>query len=298
MNNNLVPEVRPDRNGKLVTRHVRAVSGGESRSTFPAPRSMASLAEKYISNIEGLTAALEGVLSSGDYDEVEEVDFGVLCMRLHSMQPHVAEAWHSQISELSDMGYEDLLISVLVNKLSSEDSGYILFAIQNSGEDYSFSLNWNDEAKGTIDYYHAWNIYRGVTDFYKRSFRNRPEDILKADEVTYRDAAAVAQMLALGYANDVPGVVLDDNDAAVFEDISLGYLATEYPDDIEGITKIMGKFEISDADQMRSIMSLGKEFSVSADRIVAIMNERNTIDTKTISEVLNADVQPLSNGVL
>jgi hypothetical protein len=299
MNNHLVPEVRADVNGKLVTRHVKSGAAIPSTASLPAPPSLASFAANYVSNIEALTEALDSAIDTGAFDEVDMVEKDVLYRTLQNMQPHVVEAWRRQIDDNSDIGYEDLLISVLVNKLNAEQAGYILFAIQNSGENYSFNAEWDDDVQGTYDYEHAWNAYRGITDFYARTQRSQPKDILKADAQDYQDSAAVAKMLVRGYVNEVTGVLMDDdNDAVIFEDIDLGVLATEYPDDIETITQIMSKHEITDVPKMRNIMNLKDEFPESLDRIMAIMDERNTIDPETIREVLEAEVQPLSNGIL
>lgn len=299
MNNNLVPEVRADVNGKLVTRHVKSGTASPSATSLPAPPLLASFAADYVSNVEALTEAIDSAIDTGAYDEVDIVDQDVLCRTLENMQPHVVEAWRRQIDENSDIGYEDLLISALVNKLPAEQAGYVLFAIQHSGDNYSFSAQWDDDVQGTYDYEHAWNVYRGITDFYARTSRSQPKDILKADAQDYQDSAAVAEMLARGYANDVTGILMDDDNGMVFfEDADLGVLATEYPDEIEHITQMMGKHEIADAQKMRGIIKLEKEFPESIDRIMAIMGERNTSDPETIREVLVADVQPLSNGIL
>lgn len=297
MKNNLVPEVRADINGKLVTRHVKAGSASLATASLPAPRSADSFASDYVDNVEALTEAIESAIETGAYDDVDMVDQSALTRTLQNMQPHVVAAWRRQIDEKSDIGYEDLLISALVNNISSEQAGYILFAIQNSGEDYSFNAGWDDDVQGTYDYEHAWDVYRGVKDFYARTNRSQPRDILKANAKDYQDGAAVAQMLAQGYANDVMGVLMD-NGVVFFEDTDLGVLATEYPDDIEAIAKIMGRHEITDTQEMREIMKLGKDFPDGLSRIMAIMDERSTRDPKALREILAADVQPLSNGIL
>lgn len=299
MKNNLVPEVRPDVNGKLVTRHVKAGATSSSAASLPAPLSISAIAARYVSDVESLTEAIESAVNTGAYDDVDMVNLDAMVHTLQNMQPQTVRAFNEQIDDTPDIGYEDLLISVLVNKLPSEQAGYILFAVQSSGFEGNLSNEWDDDVQGTYEYESAWHVYRGVTDFYSRAGKPLPRDILKADAKARQDAGAVAKMLARGYGNDAAGVLMDDDNGTVyFEDTDLGVLATEYPDDIEFIIDVINEDDVTDVQKLRSFMKLKDEYPENGDNILAIMKERDTSDIGTIREVLSSEVQPLSNGVL
>lgn len=59
MSSHLTPEQRPDKNGKIVTRHVRPQSGTASSRTIPAP----------VSQVESLISQFEATVPSWSRDE-------------------------------------------------------------------------------------------------------------------------------------------------------------------------------------------------------------------------------------
>jgi hypothetical protein len=299
MNNHLVPEVRPDVNGKLVTRHVKSGAASPSTTSLPAPPSLSALAANYVSNVESLTEAIDSAIDTGAYDEVEIVQKEVLCNTLQNMQPHVVEAYRRQIDDTPDIGYEDLLISVLANKLPSETAGYILFMTQQSASARQLDNAWDDDVQGTLEYETAFKVFRGVADFLTREDMAQPKDILKAEGQTLQDISAITSMLKIGHEKGVPGIYGNwDEDVIAFEEVDLGVLAIDYPKDIEHIVELMTEHSITDVSKARGIMELQKEYPESFERIVAIMDERNTHDLGIIRGVLDAEVQPLSNGIL
>lgn len=300
MNNNLVPEVRPDINGKLVTRHVKAgTSGLAAVTSLPAPASMSSMAANYVSNVGALAEALESAIDTGAYDDVEIVQMESLYNTLQHMQPHVVEAYRRQIDDTPDIGYEDLLISVLANKLPSETAGNILFITQQSLSDKPLDNEWDDDVKGTFEYETSFKILRGVSDFLRRRDMAQPKDILMSEGKTLQDITAITSMLKLGHERDAPGVYSYWGENIIsFEEVDLGVLAIDYPNDIERIAKLMVDHSVTDVSSVRGILNLEKEYPESFDRIVAIIDGRNTHDLETIRGILSAEVQPLSNGIL
>ena len=270
---NLIPEVRADVNGKLVTRHVRADAKNTSSSlSIPAPISKAlssADALRHEENLQELQNTVSDLFLTGEYDWQTSFTVRELNQQCLTLGPGVANAFRQKIDENPDVGWEDILISVLDNRHESDEAGYFLFVVDSCLGDRTLDSNWNSGIGGTESYGEAWKAYRGLLDFSAETGRTLPPSIIDSDEQTQKQFAAVLKSLTISYNDDLPFVSLDwDKDEISFDDYALGELAMDYPDDVE--------------------------------RIFAIIEDRgmDKIDRELIASILESESQSMSSGVL
>ena len=270
---NLTPQVRPDKNGKLVTRHVKADSLAPPAKAVPAPLlSAAKPSWDHDADLLELTDAIDSALATGAFEDTVLADRKVLHYTLHQMAPSVAAAFRQQIDDEPDVGYEDLLISVLHNKLDTKDASYILFAVQHQQQDgIEMDNYWEDDLEGTIEYENAFKYFRGTKRFAAQIGYSLPDNIFEADEKVRREIGGVIKMLSTGHTLDLPGIVENDwsVESICFSGTELGKLAMERPDDTKRIVEIIKERGLEDDTDMNSIRM-----------------------------VLDAEVQQLSSGLL
>lgn len=298
MKKNTVPEVRPDINGKLVTRHVKVNQSGSISSRVPAPPTPPTTARDYYSNVNALKNAMQEAVDTGAYDDVEDVRPNFIFRHLEQLQPHIVEAYREQIEATPDIGYEDLLISVLANKMHSNKAGYVLFITQQAIPEYGLSNNWDDDAKGTYEFDESLKVLKGIENFYKENRHNLPSDIWEADIQTREEIKAITELIKLGNRQGIPGIEEDWSTGSFFiDDVPLGEIARNYVNDVPRIVDLIDEHSIN-ANQVSTLFRLEKDYPDNVERIAAIMVERDTSDAETIREVLGSEVKTLSNGIL
>lgn len=270
---NLTPQVRPDKNGKLVTRHVRTEVPAPPTKPVPLP-SLAATGGSVSRDADLLELAdvMDSLLVTGVYDDTVLADRKVLHYTMHKMDSSVLAAFRQQIDDKPDVGYEDLLISVLHNKLDTKDASYILFTVQHQQQDgIEMDNYWEDDLEGTIEYENAFKYFRGTKRFAAQIGYSLPDNIFEADDKVRREIGGVIKMLSAGHTLDLPGIVENDwsVESICFSGTELGKLAMERPDDTKRIVEII------------------KERGLEEDK-----------DMDSIRMVLDAEVQQLSSGLL
>jgi len=299
VSNKLISELRADINGKLVTRHVKAVPNKPvSGSALPAPVTSSPSPHNYFSNINTLKNAIASALETGAYDGIDEVQPNTIYPALNNLQPHVVEAYRQQIDATPDIGYEDLLISVLTNNLNSDKAGYILFVTSHAVPKEGLSNEWDSDIQGTYEHENSAKVLKGVEEFCKANSYNFPSDIFKADVKTTETITALTTLIKLGYEKDIAGIFDNWSTGSIYiDDTDLGRLAVDYVNDVERIVTLLKESRL-EAYQVRAVLEMEREYPDSANRVMEIMRERSTSDRKVIRSILDAEVQPLSNGVL
>jgi hypothetical protein len=302
MQNPLVPQLRPDKNGKMVTRHVKADSGAPlSAAAIPVPTVKVSTVT-HGDNVEALRDAIREALETRDYDDIQLVSIKELDRYVGALSPSVAKAFRQQLDERPDFGFEDLLISAAQNGIKSDTVSYILFIAQHAIDKHGFDNTWEDDINGTIEYENAFKVMRGLNQFfYQETGRPFPENIFEADEATRGNARAVVELIKKGHRLDLNQI---DNDwmgeSLALNDVSLGELAMEYPDDIDLIVESLEQDESGklNSEMLRTAFAMRAESPDNFDRVLSIMKERGTSDAGAVRQVLKADVQSLSSGAL
>lgn len=297
---NLVPVVRPDVNGKLVTRHVKVeASSADTSRSLPSP-SVASTVPviSHETNVKIVWAAVDSALDTGAFEGTAVSSAEELRKALDTLDSGTIDAFRSAIDDESHVGFEDLLLSILHNKLHSESAGYLLFIAQQHSHE-GLDNYWEDDLEGTIEYDNAMLTLRGLHQFGLEARHPIPKNILNAEAHERNDVSALVRLIQQGHKYDVDGIIKDwGADSFVIADVELGNFALEYPDEIDNAIKILNHNEGLDGMKLRAAYALGEEYDTPVDRIVDIIRERQTADMETLRLVLDAEAQPLSNGTL
>lgn len=273
--NNLTPQIRPDVNGKLVTRHVRMEAPESRLLSVPAPTMrIEKYSDQYDDDLMAITDHIDNTLVPGVYRDSGISDRDVLQRNLDRMEPSILAAFRQQIDNEPHVGYTELLMSVLHNNLDAKDASYTLFIVQQQQEQNPgrrMDNYWDDGLEGTVEYDNASRYWKGVKQFAAKSGYSLPANILEASDKSRREVGGLVKMLTAGYALDLSGIVEMEwgTEAIRFTGTALGKLAMEYPDDVQRIIEII------------------KDRGIEEDK-----------DMEPIRAVLNAEVQSLSSGVL
>lgn len=294
-----MPQLRADKNGKMVTRHVKVDSHSLSSSSFPAP-AMKTGAEQHETNLSALLDVVHTSLHTVEYGTT--FDKGKLDQELRNLSPSTVEAFRKQIDEQPDYGYEDILISALHNRIGSEDASYILFISQQANNEYGFDNVWDEDLECTYEYERSIKILRGIKQFCsKTGWYDRPLNIFEAEEEPRQRMQTLTTLIKKGNWLGINGLDEDwQTGATVLTDTELGYVAMDYPDEIDLILDLMGNDEqgVLDGKAMRTVLEYRDTEDIDPSRVISIISDRGTSDREAIDQVLNAETQSLSSGAL
>lgn len=260
--NPLVAVVRPDRNGKLVTRHVLATDTGPDHGVRIPPVALAPVSEKLaVDHLEDEFRSMDDELKEDCPDEYD-VDIEVLVERLKGRSTHVLNAYWEVMETRECNGLEYFLLSALNDDQSDKTLGYLLLSV---GKYVQVDSNWLEKFGGTQGYKSILCTYQGLLEH--EHLLDLPDDILTASEE--------AKERFQGLMN-----VVDDLEC--LQDDRYAILRDGKP------TKIL------DSGLIRLVADRWQD----VDAIRDVIEERRTGDAHVIQAVLDAQVQAMREGVL
>jgi hypothetical protein len=260
--NPLVAVVRPDRNGKLVTRHVLAKNTGPDHGARIPPVALAPVREKLaVDHLEEEFRSMDDELKEDCPDEYD-VDIEVLVERLRSRSTHVLNAYWKVMETRECNGLEYFLLSALNDDQSDKTLGYLLL----SADKYvQIDSNWLEKYGGTQGYKDILHAYQGLLEH--DHLLDLPDDILTAGEESQERYRALIHVV---------------EDLECLQDDRYAILRDGKPTKIldGGLVRLV-------ADRWQYV-----------DAIRSVIEERETGDAHVIQAVLDAQVQALREGVL
>jgi hypothetical protein len=289
--NNLVPELRADKDGKLVTRHVRAVTNDAATKAFPAPMGQVKTSES--ADFKEVKAMLIGVLNhyrdlangaSVDSDSEDESDGIDL--------DDDDDYWKMDDKDEDDeIGFDPsgLLEAASIGKALAElpenTIAHMRAKIDENPyvDDYEVAvlhaLSYENNNPQLIDY--LTSMYNEISVFYP------DRDVMGDPDVnTYTLMRDYMQGLhnyeSVGYKlpEDIFSVTPEEREVMD----ALHFLNTEIGDDEGNAEPELGKIVMDRPD--------------SVEEVVALVLERDTRDAEVIREILDSRTPSVRSGIL
>lgn len=282
---NLIPEVRADKDGKLVTRHVRAVTNDAASKKFPAP--MGNVTSQAEADLKEVKDGLIGILNHyrNLVNEAEERDAEA------ELDLDDEDAlWQMDDGESDELGFdpnsfiEAASIGTALEELPASTISHMRAKMESDkySDDYEIAvlhaLSFGDNDPQLMDYLTA--LHSEVSDLF-------PErDILsESDTNSYTLMVQFVQGLrnfeSIGYV--LPDIFnATDEERMVMH--SLNFLNTEVGNDEGKADPALGRIVMDNPDR--------------AGDIVELMITRRTKDVDVIREIIESQVPSVSSGLL
>jgi hypothetical protein len=253
-----------NKNGVATTVHKRVNTGqGASSAPFPVP---------------ALVTKPDTGSSARVLDRLKEVcekerlgQYGInntksLEYRLGKYSPEVIDAYDQVITARPGEGFEELLISSLHRNDDSDKAGFLLFIAQHDDEQ---DTEWDTSEQVTYSYEKASDRYYGIQSLDGQFDFDVTGDIYAPDDD--RSAKIISALITVTnevYNNNEWGVayVTEPDSGYTLNNDSLIELIARRPED--------------------------------ANRIAEIVTQRSNPEASAIEMVLDAEVQPLRDGVI
>lgn len=259
----LQPEKRRDKNGRLVTRHVRSSSLLKAPSNVPPPH-LSQIAPSYLPmTTQEQLAFYEAVTVSSDW---------IIGSLTHKLE---LERWRNEVPNVP----QKIIDASLPALTRHADARCVVKTIQNLITNRSLADNVDEvciqiRLAAVESYYensvkpfnHAWVRWVAQSHVFALTGHDIDEDTPDEDEVT--QIVALAHVLA---AASVAGLTRPELREAEFK------IGTD-----------------DHTDLVRNTL----EHPEQAERIAAFISERGSADAKLVQEFLNNDSAPLVEGIL
>jgi hypothetical protein len=295
---NLTPEKRVDKNGRLVTKHVKTGAvPGANMSSVPAP----SLPEtKRKSDPLALLAPVRGVLSQSGIKacskflrECKDSTRAVATDAVDDKKPFTSEIMGLAVTKVNE-GFLLVVASSSrewssIAKYKMGDSEYL-----KSGE-ASNMIGKMWDAYSAMTTYNTTNLYRTLSHEAAEDFN--PEESIESFRMEY-----LGQQLELDthtrtkreyyrsvetLNNDIDGVI---DAMPILMGINKNLVVTD-----------QYGYEVGNslnAEQIMSVVQMSKDYPERIDSLVGFIKQRHTYDEDAVREFLETDATALSSGIL
>lgn len=285
----LVPQKRPDRNGKLVTRHVKDGTATAAKATLPPPAVLASISRQDFINDDIIRDALFLHM------EEEEADgyFAFLMRKPQVVQSSLAKALSNVASDA------DSVNAALAVCEEMSDPTAIVLALN----DLDFIVDMARAPYGTVQSHEGTSkAYNGVlmvlNQAYGEHFQRGALNPETVDLDTYGPFLRAATITkALGLDSRAP-TSLDRHKQIEHVSEHVSTFASYYPSLIR-ITQETNKSALPmNSHIMLDVCAVLDEYPGSEEVLVSYVNERQRFDMEEFKTVLNAPSRSLSSGTL
>lgn len=256
---NLKPERRADKNGKLVTRHVREADSPSNRVSFPPPFQTAGSNPQRSALVDTVREALV----RGDHGFVGLYPVARVYDAMHNLSDTTVSAYTQEIEQHPNDGLDELLIGVLNLGCNDHDARFILEIAKFD----ALGSSWSD-SKGRRLFEVSRQVHLGLGCYSEIGYE-APDRITDKERPEIVEALALAQLTIAVY-----------NDDAVY------------------VTGETVKGRIAMKLKNAELVSLLLERPGDALRIAAAVRERKTTNTGVIREMLDTGSANLQEGVL
>lgn len=263
-NNPLVPTPIVNKNGVATTVYKRADTGQEFRAV-PLPAPAVSTQDHDAASIRVLSAITK------TFESKRVTQYGVsniesLEYRFAMYTPEVIDAYDKAITSNPGGGFEDLLVSALHKRVKPAKAGFLLFIAQH---DQQQDTDWSPDDQVSCNHERAEDRYNGIMSLDGQFDFEVPDDIYTTDD--HRAVAIVSALIT------VTDKVYDENEwgVAYVSEPGSGYTLNN-----------------------DSLIELIVRRPEDAERIAEIVVSRENPDAGIIEEILDAEVPPLSEGMI
>jgi hypothetical protein len=274
---NLIPEVRADRNGKLVTRHVKADSSASASSlSLPAPK-----VKKEPGKRQRINYIVTSVRSAYD-NHVEEI-----------MSFYGEEAsYDDEKDRVSALVPRTDKLDYALCKLPASTVEHIAQKIMNSGFESEFQMILPDIV----------HEGRTASDVNLFTYLHGHSDVPSYDDEVFVEEVSTYQLLRtmvdglngykhLGY--EPPSNIFDASEDDQSMVLSLCKMRFAQPVDDE-----YDVMSLPDSVKNDALVKLMLNNPDKAERVVELMRERETDDAGLIGSIIESESQAVSNGHL
>lgn len=271
----LIPEVRVNKNGVPVTKHVKPPNGGSGTASMPAPQAKtASYGYDLRKRIESHVYEAHEIDLHG-YSRLRSLT-EIMPWR-NMLSDTTLEAYMDTINSRPEDGYADLLLGIFDGWIRDSEACYYLEIAKLDPTQSLAGCSEDDKwGRGDKAFRRAGSIYRGL-EYYGGFQYERPSDILNQSGPMVKATQGLIRVTHR-LCNEGEGIGIDSS----FEENS------ESPYGQEHIVRL----------EPPSLAALVADRPDDADRIADIVLSRDTDDPSIILSVLDAGVPQLSNGVL
>jgi len=256
----LTPERRFDKNGKVVTRHVRAEVGKSPGPVIPPPSPLPGKSQRVelINHVrEAMIRGRHGFMGLRSVSEIYA--------SLDSFSDATVASYLKEINDNPSSGFDELLIGVLNSDTPGHDANYLLEIAKLDSLGSAFT-----DGIGRRYCELARQIRFGL-DCYPEINYCPPEDITDQDDPEVAQAMGLIRLTMSLFNNDVDGI-------AITGDITYYGVATK-----------IGSI---------GLVKLVLERPHDAERISAAVVGRGTDDAEVIREMLDSEAASLQDGAL
>lgn len=264
---NLVPEVRVNKNGVPVTKHVNPARKRRDTSGVPAPESSVQKVNQDTS--AELSDCVRSAHRNGGSGFMDLRPVTELLLWQEQMSDATQEAYLEAIHARPDDGYEELLLGVLNESIPDAVARYYLEITKLDPEQRVIAKELGDAA-----YRRSSSVYRGLTHY--EGF-TPPSDITNGDDPATR--------VTMGLIRATHRLCNES------EEYGFTSFFNPNPDAMYGHDHVV---QLYPPEFARLVMERPED----SDRIADIVLARGTDDVDTIRAILEADTPQLSNGVL
>jgi len=296
---NLTPEKRLDKNGRLVTKHVKTNTGSSlSNMSVPAPSLPVDPRAKNIAMIvEPLRA------------HSTRVGLAQFSMYLESCQSQTLEAAAEAISSNSEA-----FVSQVVSEATRKRNEGFLLLVASSANVWTAVASWKADGDGTLsegavsDVTNTmWDVYKKMTPYddmytlYASLSSRDAEDFNVEESIESFKLEYLGDRLGIGYhtrmnrdyyrklellSNDLDGV---GEAMHMLLEINKSLYVLEDGHSVDTVLT---------SEQVMSIVGLSKKYPERIGSLVDFIKKRNSYDGDAAEAFLKADAASLSSGIL
>lgn len=280
---NLTPQKRPDKNGKLVTRHVKTATAPVGKASLPAPKQPAVAAPSR-------EDVVRAVLSS-HLDDAADVE-GYIAF-INRKAPAIREAIIRSIAD-HPTGHEFNAVMAVVEDTSNQSFGVLAL------DDPQFIVEFARSSLGALPEETTPKDFSGAVMVMDQAFR----DLFKGNGVPLDDAAVTryAPLIRAGAVTKTLG--LDERMPSVFEKVDQ---IRHVSDNIDTFVRHLGALrripEVPpaaglDSHALLDICAVLDDDPSATDALVSYVTERQRFDIGEFRDILSGESRSLSEGTL
>lgn len=285
---NLVPQKRPDRNGKLVTRHVKTDTSPVAAPLLPPPPSLSAMSKKDMSN--------DDIIRDAMFLHMDEEDaegyFAFVIRKPRVVQDALAKAF-------TDIADSDRFNAALAICDEMTDPTMCVLAL----DDLDFLVDMARAPYGTVQSHEGTSkAYNGVlmvlSQAYGEHFNRGALNPETVDLDTYGPFLRAATITkALGLDSRAP-TSLDRHKQIEHVSENIGAFTSYYPSLIRITQGTNNSALPMNSHIMLDVCAVLDEHPGSDDVLVSYVNERQRFDMEEFKEMLDGPSRSLSSGTL
>lgn len=280
----LVPVQRPDKNGKMVTRHVRPETASAAQKGFPKVLSSNASSPLRKAAKEIVSSTIDG----NPYEDTNLKPKAELFSNMDRLSNQTIDSYLAAMEEQPNSYHQDLLLSVLNNADTDAKAQYVLAIAK---LDKEIDPEWGDFCGGTYHYHSATQVLSGL-EMYQWSGFVPPKDITDESDPAVGQALALITVINRMWENGDEEHLIDGTMS--INDGNLVSLILEHPEQAEQIAEIVHSVSNKDGRVIRFIL----DHSEDAPEIIETVRTTGTTDVQRLKDMMGNKSKSMRSGVL